>query len=586
MRVPHIGESVKRLWADVTRYGPKLPDIKLPGLGEFEILPSPPPPPPPRFFWDRSTDWVADHPLTATGIGAGAVGATLLVGYKGLLVHRGRRTGKGKHSSDRKQVVVVLGGDTPLALTLSHELKQKGYIVIASASTSDAASEIEHQRHGYVRALVLDPLLPDSVPNFLRLLVSALSRRFPIDAGGDPHASPASMPYIHSVISLLGLSSPALPPPGPLEHLQLVHDYMPYLTTTHIVLFMVVQALLPLLRSSSHINGKGKKKSVVFCVAAADSHAGLPFSAASAMSVAATARGAEVLRLEIAMAAATGGASTMKDINVVVMDVSHIQSPTPTRRRMLGHDAHNDLESWTESEQLAYGPAYKAMAERTKFPASSSSSRSNKKPSKPSSSPASRSRALPTAPFTNRCTSAEMSAGDEGCSGDSEPASRLADSPPAAGEPAACADNMVPSPFAVTLYSTSSSLLFERVAETVGAVRVAPKKARNCPASWLFQTSIKMSPAKTIWALYDRGMDDLNLRVVIITQFTHRRCRRGSGRQFVLGIEPKFKPCFWLRSGRMGRPGMFIWVRSVVEKLLGMKGCLRGASASSSSEII
>ena len=53
----------------------------------------------------------------------------------------------------------MLGGDTPLAFTLIHELEQKGYIVIASASTSDAASEIEHASNGYVRALVLDPLL-------------------------------------------------------------------------------------------------------------------------------------------------------------------------------------------------------------------------------------------------------------------------------------------------------------------------------------------------------------------------------------------------------------------------------------------
>ncbi|KZV69046.1 hypothetical protein PENSPDRAFT_652731 [Peniophora sp. CONT] len=377
--VPHIGDSVKRLWADVTRYGPKLPDIKLPGLGEFEIPPPPPPPPPPRSVWDRSTGWVADHPWTAAGIGAGALGATLLVGYNGFLAHNGRRTGKGKHSGERKQVVVVLGGDTPLALTLIHELEQKGYIVIASASTSEAASEIEHKSHGYVRALVLDPLLPDSVPNFLRLLVSALSRRFPIDAGGDPHASPASMPYIHSVISLLGLSSPALPPPGPLEHLQLVDDYMPYLTTTHIVPLMVIQALLPLLRSSSHLNGKGRKKSIVFCVPAADARVGLPFSAASAMSAAATARGAEVLRREIAMAAATGNAPAMKDINVVVMDIGAVESPTPTRRRMLGHDAHNDLDAWTDSEQLAYGPAYKAMTE----PSSAAGSVVRRRPSPP-----------------------------------------------------------------------------------------------------------------------------------------------------------------------------------------------------------
>lgn len=52
---------------------------------------------------------------------------------------------------------VVLGGDTPLALPLIQDLEKKGYIVIASVATPEAADELESRCNGYVRALVLDP---------------------------------------------------------------------------------------------------------------------------------------------------------------------------------------------------------------------------------------------------------------------------------------------------------------------------------------------------------------------------------------------------------------------------------------------
>lgn len=53
---------------------------------------------------------------------------------------------------------VVLGGDTPLGVALILDLEKNGYIVIASVSTPEAVDEIEQQSHGYVRAIVLDPL--------------------------------------------------------------------------------------------------------------------------------------------------------------------------------------------------------------------------------------------------------------------------------------------------------------------------------------------------------------------------------------------------------------------------------------------
>lgn len=52
---------------------------------------------------------------------------------------------------------MILGGDTPLGRPLIFDLEKKGYIVIASVSTPEAADALEHQCNGYVRALVLDP---------------------------------------------------------------------------------------------------------------------------------------------------------------------------------------------------------------------------------------------------------------------------------------------------------------------------------------------------------------------------------------------------------------------------------------------
>jgi hypothetical protein len=54
-------------------------------------------------------------------------------------------------------MVVVLGGDTPLALPLILDLEKKGYIVIASVSKANFGDDLERRCKGYVRALVLDP---------------------------------------------------------------------------------------------------------------------------------------------------------------------------------------------------------------------------------------------------------------------------------------------------------------------------------------------------------------------------------------------------------------------------------------------
>jgi Fungal family of unknown function (DUF1776) len=197
-------------------------------------------------------------------------------------------------------------------------------------------------------------------------LASALSHRFPINIHGDPHASPATHPYVHSVVSLLGLSQfSAL---TPLEHVQLQGEYLKYLNATHITPLHIIQALLPLMRNSPSRtrdaikNGKGKK-SIVVCVPAVDARVGLPFLGPSSISAAATLRAAEVLRREVRVAAATGGAEGMNDINIVSLEVGALDVPPFAGRRQLDYDPKEYTKSWTPSEKLAYGPAWELTLE-------------------------------------------------------------------------------------------------------------------------------------------------------------------------------------------------------------------------------
>jgi hypothetical protein len=184
----------------------------------------------------------------------------------------------------------------------------------------------------------------------VRLLLSALSRRFPLNAPGDPHAAPGALPYVHSVVSLLALYSPTTPPPAPLERLRLQDAYLPFLTATHITPLAALQALLPLLRAAparARDNARaGRAPSLVIC---------LPAAAARAMAAAATARAVEVLRREVAAAAASGGAPAMRYLNVIALDVGAVAAPPPTRARMLGAPpARAELDD-------AYGGAYAAL---------------------------------------------------------------------------------------------------------------------------------------------------------------------------------------------------------------------------------
>ncbi|KAG1877713.1 hypothetical protein DFJ58DRAFT_720496 [Suillus subalutaceus] len=355
--IPNIREAVHRLWVDISRFGPpgfsSFPDIHVPGLGAFEVPPPPPPPPPPRTLVEKAGDWIIEHPWKSSSIAVTALGAGLLAGYTTFRMthtHK-RRVRSTTVTPEKRQVVVVLGGDHPLGLPLIIELEQKGYIVITSVSTPEAVNSIESKGHGYVRALVLDPNEPGTIPIFLRSLASTLSRRFPITAAGDPYAATPYHPLLHSIISLLTLPIPSIhTAPTPIEQLSLRSTYLPHLLSTHFAPLQALQALLPLLRADAQrVCGR---KSIIVCLPAADARVGLPFGGVSAMSAAATLRALDVLRREVAVG------QGMSSIRIVAVDVG-VVGEIPISSFANSH-AMND---WTPSEKATYGQAFAALGE-------------------------------------------------------------------------------------------------------------------------------------------------------------------------------------------------------------------------------
>jgi hypothetical protein len=192
-------------------------------------------------------------------------------------------------------------------------------------------------------------LQPETVPMFLRSLASTLSRRFPINVAGDPHVSPTQQPYIHSVVSLLplpGSSQSAAPPSAaPLEHVALDMDYEPYLHATHLAPLQLIQALLPLLRTSPARARDRGARSVVVCVPAPGSR---PFTGVRAMSAAATRAALDVLRREVA-------ASAGAPVRVVTVDVGAVATAPA--------DAPGTVDAWTPSERAAYGASFATLLE-------------------------------------------------------------------------------------------------------------------------------------------------------------------------------------------------------------------------------
>jgi len=106
--MPNIQEAFNRLWADVSRFGPSMPEIRLPVTVEVPPPPPPPPPPlPPNSRLDDMADWAIENPWKASSLGVGVVGLCLLVGFHAYQARTLSKLHKRNHSAthERRRVV-------------------------------------------------------------------------------------------------------------------------------------------------------------------------------------------------------------------------------------------------------------------------------------------------------------------------------------------------------------------------------------------------------------------------------------------------------------------------------------------------
>ena len=85
------------------------------------------------------------------------------------------------------------------------------------------------------------------------------------------------------------------------------------------------------------------------------------------MVVAGTLRGVEVLRREINLAALTDNSASMKNIQVVIVEIGALKhdnasSPLDVTEEYSTRDLSNAMEDWTPSEKMSYGTAFAAIA--------------------------------------------------------------------------------------------------------------------------------------------------------------------------------------------------------------------------------
>ena len=153
----------------------------------------------------------------------------------------------------------------------------------------------------------------------------------------------------------------------PLEHLPLESTYLPYLTSTHVVPLQVIQALLPLLRSSpararDALSNGTNKQSIIVCLPVTDTRVGLPFAGAQAMSASATLQGLQVLRREIKIASLSMvDPEAMKNIRVVTVEVGTVDTDGHQHHRHESSgliDIQPSMEDWSASEKSVYGQSF------------------------------------------------------------------------------------------------------------------------------------------------------------------------------------------------------------------------------------
>jgi hypothetical protein len=123
----------------------------------------------------------------------------------------------------------------------------------------------------------------------------------------------------------------------------------------------VLQALLPLLRTSPARAKDKAERSIIVCLPAAAAYGAAPFQAADAISTAATLRAVDVLRQEVQLAAAGPQGEGMRQLRVVAVDVGAVAAMVP---RPPAQPVAAAMDGWTNSEKTTYGLSFlKALEE-------------------------------------------------------------------------------------------------------------------------------------------------------------------------------------------------------------------------------
>lgn len=285
---PELPPVLSQVWGrmrdDLMRFGPpSMPALPASITGLREVFVEVPPPPPPSIVklpvGQGASTWLSRNKLAVASV---VVGGGLLAGYAATRSSgpersrpRFRILGRTKRkttdmTSERREIILLLGADHAFGLALAKDLVSRGYVVIASVPRAELADELESHGAGFIRALVLNPTDPTTLNPFLRDMRSTLGLRFPLGTAGDPYASTASHPHIVSLVSLLSLAatdSHGIPEENtsfmPLSSMSLTQDYLPRLISAHVTPFGIIQGVLPHLRNTNKYMPKSHPNIVV-----------------------------------------------------------------------------------------------------------------------------------------------------------------------------------------------------------------------------------------------------------------------------------------------------------------------------------
>ncbi|CAE6437259.1 unnamed protein product [Rhizoctonia solani] len=275
--VPDLPPVLSQVWGriheDLMRFGPpSMPALPASITGIRDVFVEVPPSshrPVTRIpVGQKASSWLSRNKWSVLGV---ALGSGLLAGYLitssgdqarsrprfRLLARKKKRTND--LTSERREIILLLGADHPFGLGLARDLVSRGYVVIASVSRAELADELESHGAGFIRAIVLNPTDPATLNPFLRDMRATLGLRFPLGSAGDPYASPASHAHIVALVSLLSLAT--TDPENvteqdatsfmPLSSMSLTKDYLPLLISSHVTPFGIIQGVLPHLRNTN-----------------------------------------------------------------------------------------------------------------------------------------------------------------------------------------------------------------------------------------------------------------------------------------------------------------------------------------------